>query len=524
MNVGAGAWTAAICGVVVVLVTACSPPAAGPPGPAPAPPPVPAPRLDRFYAQQLSWGPCAPFADTPEGRIAYADERFGCARLQVPLDYAAPDGPAAQVAVMRRRATGERIGSLVMNPGGPGASGLDLVPAMAARLADSSLSRRFDLVGFDPRGVGASLPKINCLDDADWPAERADTDVDPSPAGVAATEAENQELARRCAERSGGAAVLAHLGTREVVRDLDILRAVLGDGKLTYLGFSYGTRIGTAYAEAFPQRVRAMVLDGALDPAQSSVEQNVEQAVGFQRAFDAFAADCAPRRGCPLGNDPARATAAFQALVQPLVDRPAKAAERRTLSYPDAIAAVNQALYVQRYWPVLARGIAALATGDGTILLALADEYYQRAPNGHYGDLIEGFIAVSCVDEQRVTDRAVQAVLARRVNEAAPFRDSGRGAVGALEVCAFWPVPPTSQPHLPRVDGLPPTLVISTTGDPATPYEAGVKLAAALHGELVTVDGNQHTAALQGSSCVDDLVVDYLVDLRTPGAAPRCAL
>ncbi len=161
---------------------------------------------------------------------------------------------------------------------------------------------------------------------------------------------------------------------------------------------------------------------------------------------------------------------------------------------------MNQALYVQSYWPVLARGIAALATGDGTILLALADEYYQRAPNGHYGDLIEAFIAVSCVDEQRVTDRAVQAELARRVNEAAPFRDSGRGAVGALEVCAFWPVPPTSQPHLPRVDGLPPTLVISTTGDPATPYQAGVELAAALHGELVTVEGNQHTAPCRAAA------------------------
>ena len=259
-------------------------------------------------------------------------------------------------------------------------------------------------------------------------------------------------------------------------------------------------------------------------PDEGVVEQNVEQAAGFQRAFEAFAADCATLRGCPLGADPARATAAYQALVRPLIDAPARAAESRSLSFPDAIAGTNHALYQQSLWSALARGLAALATGDGTILLALADEYYQRAPNGRYGELIEAFTVISCVDDQRITDRAEQAELARRVNEAAPFRDTGRGPVDALEPCAFWPVPPTSQPHRLAVAGLPPAMVISTTGDPATPYQAGVELAAALHGELVTFEGNQHTVALQGNDCIDGLVVAYLIDARTPGDSPRCTL
>jgi pimeloyl-ACP methyl ester carboxylesterase len=510
----------AICCGVLVLVAACSAPIARPPEPSPGP----APRLDRFYTQQLAWGPCADYASDAEQRVAYDSRRFECARLTVPLDYAAPDGVTAQIGVLRQRADGDRIGSLVVNPGGPGASGMALVPALSGRLADGPLGRRFDLVGFDPRGVGASRPKINCLDDADWPAERADVDLDPGPAGVAATEAENRAYAQRCTERSGGPAVLAHVGTREVVRDLDVLRVALGEEKLSYLGYSYGTRIGSGYAEAFPQRVRALVLDGALDPDESTFDRNVAQAVGFQRAFDTFAADCVRKRGCPLGTDPTVATAAFQALTRPLVDAPARAAESRRLSYADAIIGVNQALYQSSFWPVLARGLSALASGDGTILLSLADLYYQRAPDGTYGDLIEAFLSISCVDDQRITDRAVQADLARRVLEAAPFRDAGRGAVGALDACAFWPTPPTWVSHLPHAAGLPPTLVVSTTGDPATPYRAGVDLARALGARLLTFEGDQHTIALQGNACVDDAVAVYLVELRTPDGEPRCSM
>ncbi|WP_232665446.1 alpha/beta hydrolase [Pseudonocardia sp. TRM90224] len=506
------------------IFAACAPAnqnAAVPSTAAPAPPDP----LQRFYTQQLSWGPCADYATSESDSARFADEKFDCARLEVPLDYAAPEGRTASIAVLRQKAAGppaQRIGSLLFNPGGPGGSGMGLVASLAGQLTQSPAGQRFDLIGFDPRGVGASTPAIDCLTDADWAVERADLDVDPSPAGVEQSEAENRQYAQWCTERSGGPEVLANAGTRDVVKDVDILRATLGDPKLNYVGFSYGTRIGSQYAEAFPQNVRALVLDGALDPTQTTIDRTVEQNAGFQLAFDAFAADCAKSPTCPLGTDPSKATAVFQALARPLIDKPIPVGNR-ILSFPDAITGTVQALYAKAYWPVLTRGIAGLATGDGRILLALGDQYYDRGQDGVYGNNNEAFISISCVDEERITDRAVQADLIRRANEAAPFRDDGRGAVGALDPCAFWPAPPSSKPHVPHVEGLPATLIVSTTGDPATPYQAGVDLAKGLKGSLLTFEGNQHTVALQGNRCIDAVVNAYLTDLKLPPDGTRCA-
>jgi pimeloyl-ACP methyl ester carboxylesterase len=513
------ALVAVLCSALVVLA-ACSQPAASPGDQEQAPP------LGRYYGQELAWGPCIDYARTASDRQSFGDPAFECARLEVPLDYAAPDGATAQLGILRKRATGaDRIGSLMFNPGGPGASGMSLVASMSGRLAESPVGQRFDLVGFDPRGVGASTPTIDCLNDAEWEVERADLDVDPSPAGVQQTEAENRQYAERCTQRSGGPQVLANVGTRDVVKDLDILRAALGDEKLNFLGYSYGTRIGSAYAEAFPQNVRALVLDGALDPTQSTADRTVAQSAGFQKAFDAYAADCARQPNCPLGTDPAQATTRYQALTRPLIDKPIPAeGGTRTLSYPDAVTGTTQALYLEDFWPVLSRGLSGLASGDGTFLLRLADVYNDRGPDGHYDNGIEAFISISCVDEERITDRAQQAELLRRATEAAPFRDDGRGIVPALDPCAFWPAPPTSKPHVPQVAGLPPTLTVSVTGDPATPYQAGVDLARALGGSLLTVEGEQHTAALRGNACVDGIVTSYLVDNRLPDAGARCTL
>jgi pimeloyl-ACP methyl ester carboxylesterase len=504
------------------VITACT---SATPGQA-APGGAPAPGLERFYTQALTWGPCEPFATDDMDRTAFADPKFDCARLEVPLDYTAPDGETAQIGVLRQKATGEKISSLLFNPGGPGGSGMSLVASLAGSeaLQTSPLPQRFDLIGFDPRGVGASTPTIDCLNDAEWAVERADLDVDPSPAGVAQTEAENREYAERCTDRSGGADVLANVGTRDAAKDIDILRAALGDEKLTYLGYSYGTRLGSVYAETFPQNVRALVLDGALDPTQSTVDRVVDQNAGFQQAFEAYAADCARRPACPIGTDPAQATAAFQALTRPLIDNPVPAGQGRMLSYPDAITGTIQALYLSDIWPFLTQSLTALAAGDGAMLIRLADFYYNRAPSGVYGNGLEAFVVISCVDEERITDRAQQAELIRRANEAAPFRDDGRGVVAALDPCAFWPVPPTSEPHIPQVEGLPRPLVISVTGDPATPYQAGVDLAEALDGALLTVEADQHTAALQGNACVDDIVNAYLIDLRLPEGESRCTL
>ncbi len=499
-------------GAVVLGVLAAAACSSAPAKGAHAPPaPVPA-GLERYYAQQLAWGPCAPFARGDDEKKAFADTGLDCARLQVPLDYAAPEGRTAQIAVLRHRTDRTRIGSIVLNPGGPGGAGL----GFAASLAGTFGGGPFDVVGFDPRGVGASTPTLDCLTPAEERAQRAEPD-DGSAENVAKSEAKTRDFIGKCEQRSGGRDVLANVGTRDVARDLDVLRAALGDRQLTYVGFSYGTRIGATYGEMFPGNVRAMVLDGAVDPTESAADALVAQSAGFQQAFVAYAADCAAHPGCPLGADPQLATATYQALTRPLLAAPRPTPDGRTLSYGDATTGTIAALYSPAAWPVLSKALSALRAGDGAPLLALADSYYDGADN-------DAHTAIDCVDEDRVTDRAAARATAVRAIAAAPFLDSGVAPVAALDTCGLWPVPPTSTPHLPHADGLPPTLVISTTGDPATPYTAGVRLAAALHGRLLTVEGTQHTAAGEGYPCVDGAVAGYLLDLQLPAEGTRCVI
>lgn len=474
------------------------------------------PGLEQFYDQNIEWESCVDYG--PDGpMLARSDAQ--CARVTVPLDHEAPDGRTIEIAVSRIAATGDRIGALLTNPGGPGASGL----ALPLAAEDTELAQRFDLVGFDPRGIGSSIPAVRCTTDDEADALRSMDDGDTSPAGIAATEERNREYARLCEERTG-TEMLARVGTDQVVRDMDVLRGVLGDERLTYLGFSYGTRLGTAYAEAFPDRVRAMVLDGALDPEQEPHEEVVLQAEGFQRAFDDFAQYCAGFDDCPLGTDPAAAVPRFRALVDPLRTAPAPTTDPRGLSLRDAITGVQQGLYLPALWGSLRSGLTTLAqNGTGDTLLLLADQYEGRYDDGSYSNLNDAFNAVRCVDDPPITDRALAGELDTRFRAVAPFLDDGRGNGSApLDVCAFWPVPPTGKPHTPDVAGIPPVMVVSTTNDPATPYRAGVELARQLDGVLVTFEGTQHTVVLDGEPCIDDVAIRYLVDLEVPAEDPHC--
>jgi pimeloyl-ACP methyl ester carboxylesterase len=479
------------------------------------------PGLERFYAQRLWWSDCEPFATGRDERSAFRIEGVECARVDVPLDYAKLDGEVASLGLLRRPASDEarRIGSLVVNPGGPGASGMVAAAALSRQVDESELGARFDLVGFDPRGIGASTPAVRCLTTEERDAERLDLDVDTSSEGVAQTERENADYAAKCKERVG-VDLLANVGTREVARDLDIIRSVLGDQKLTYLGYSYGTRIGATYAQSFPGNVRAMVLDGALDPSQSPVDEVVEQTGAFQSAFEAYARHCASDGDCPLGDDQAKAATEFRKLVGPLIERPIEVKGRK-LSYTDAITGVIAGLYDDQLWDLLDQGLDELATGEGAVLLYLADSYYGRS-GGEYSTLTDAFNAIHCVDEPPLTDRDLAREADRRSRASAPFLDDGQQPSGALGVCAFWPVPPTSTPATPTQTGLPPVLVISTTGDPATPYEAGIALAETLGGRLLTNEGTQHTAFLQGIECVDDAAIAYLADGSLPAEGTRC--
>ncbi|WP_438672261.1 alpha/beta hydrolase [Solihabitans fulvus] len=478
--------------------------------------------LEQFYGQPLSWGDCKPYATTGDSRTAFGRSGIECANLTVPLDYTKPTGRSIKLGLLRGKATdqGQRVGSLVINPGGPGGSGMTAAAGLISQTRGSELGRRFDLVGFDPRGVGASEPQLRCLSNAERDAQRLEDDTDTSPAGIAKVEKENKDYADKCAS-AVGADVLANVGTREVAKDMDVLRSALGDAKLSYLGYSYGTRIGTEYAEAFPGSVRALVLDGAVDPTQSAMDEVVSQAAGFQKAFDVFSAWCAQRKDCALGSYPAKATAAFRDLVLPLINRPVTVGDRK-LSYSDATTAAIQALYSDQLWEPLNTGLNELRNGKGGTLMALADNYFDRDNKGQYSTITDVFNAVHCLDDQRVTDKNALLETQRRYQQAAPFLDDGQPPGAALDSCAFWPVPPTEAPHTPNADGVPPVLVVSTTNDPATPYQAGVNLANALRGGLLTFEGTQHTAFLQGNKCVDDAGTKYLVSLQLPPAGTRC--
>jgi len=510
-----------IVGVALLAVTGCTTAddgePAGPVGPVPN-------GLREFYAQDLGWGDCTPYATTGNARQLFGDPDLECAMLEVPLSYAEPGGKTIRIGVLRSEAEGDRIGSLVLNPGGPGVSGMEAAANLRLSPAMSTLGERFDIVGFDPRGIGASRPVVECLTDAERDADRADdSEVYGSPRAVARQEAEARAFAHKCERRTRyGAAMLANLGTRDVARDMDVLRSALGDRKLTYLGYSYGTRIGYTYAEQFPGNVRAMLLDGALDPEQNAVDALVAQGKGFGDAFTEFTRWCAQRQDCALGNDPAKATERYQDLVRPLIERPVTVADGRELSFEDATTGTIQALYSQVLWEQLNTGLNELKRQRGETLMALADQYNERGPDGSYSATQDAFEAIRCVDDPRVTDRDRILTAQRRYERVAPFLDTGRPVSEARDACAFWPVPNSSEPHLPDVEGTPPALVISTTKDPATPYRAGVRLAKALDGRLLTYEGTQHTVFAQGNPCVDQAGIAYLIDGTLPRPGLRC--
>ena len=483
--------------------------------------PVPA-GLQSYYAQIVTWGDCAAFARTLANEKSYSAPGLQCARMQAPVDYTQPQGKQVSLSLLRRPASGTKTGSLVVNPGGPGGSGMDTAADLSYMVANGPLGQHFDLVGFDPRGVGASEPAVVCQTGPENDAQRKDVDVDTSPAGIAKTEQEEKDYVSKCAQRVSPD-VLEHVGTREVAQDMDVLRSVLGDEKLTYLGYSYGTRLGTAYAEAFPGNVRALVLDGAVDPTADPIQELIRQGQGFQGAFDAFAADCAKQPGCPLGADPKGAVLRYRVLVNPLITSPATTRDPRGLSYADAQTGVLQALYSPQLWSALRAGLTQLASGSGDTLLALADLYEGRNADGTYANTIDAFNAVRCVDAPPLTNRTANDQAAAQYRAVAPFLDDGHGTGAApLDACAFWPVPSTAAPHVVHAPGVPPTMVISTTGDPATPYAAGVDLAQQLGARLLTFKGNQHTVALQGEDCVDKAVTSYLVDLKLPAEGATC--
>jgi pimeloyl-ACP methyl ester carboxylesterase len=484
----------------------------------------PSAALDVFYEQELAWEDCAEYPTTAgeSGLLALAPEAE-CARMEVPLDYEDPEGEPASVAVMRVPARGESMGSLVYNPGGPGGSGVVGAALAFAGLSDSEITERFDLVGFDPRGVGATQPAVECYTDEE--ADRGVVALGSQGTTVRFTEEDTRAIMERCAEGSGGAEVLPRLGTRDTARDMDVLRAALGEDQLTYLGQSYGTRLGTVYAEQFPDRVRAMVLDGAMSPIEGSFERRVNAYAGFQAAFNEMATACAAEADCPLGDDPEQATERFQEIVRPLLDEPVPALESE-LDFDGAVGGVIAGLYSPTSWPRITEGIAEVEEGRGDALMQLIYDFGLRGPDGAWPNSLEANHAINCMDEERLTPEQ-GGELRTATYEQAPFMDPGVDVTeGARDGCEHWPAgPELGFPYAQDVEGLPDTLVVSITGDPTTPHAGAVELADTLGGTLLTVEGEGHGIVSLGTNvCVDEIAAAYLTGLEVPEEGTTCQL
>ncbi len=488
------------------------------------PPPV---TLAQYYAQRLDWRPC--------------DKYFECARLLVPFDYARPAWRRFSLPVIKLPAAdavpGGRIGALVINPGGPGGSGVDY--ALSARTGEftPAVLDRFDIVGFDPRGVGGSEPAVRCMSGPQLDKYFATDDTPATASQLAAVVSESELYASQCARNAAN--LLPYVGTVDAARDMDVLRAALGEPALTYLGKSYGTVLGASYAQQFPSRVRALVLDGAVNPALTGLQLDVAQAEGFESAFGQFTAWCVAQSGCPLGHAAAGASGAVSKVASLLA-----AANRHPLGNLLAdgqpangamlLTGIAAALYLRQEWPLLESALSgAFSSHDGTLLVELANSLMERNPNGTYSNLSDAETSVDCVDRPWPRALAAWRAAAAAAARSAPL--FGASLVWGSLPCAYWTVRPSvvqvraASPAVTRGTprgasrGSPPILVVGDLHDPATPYQWAVGLARDLaSGVLLGWNGEGHTSYMEGSQCVDGTVDAYLISLRTPRSGTVC--
>ncbi|NLT31236.1 MAG: alpha/beta hydrolase [Propionibacterium sp.] len=452
--------------------------------------------IEGYTGQQIDWQTCEDYS------------KFECATIAAPLDHEDPDRQALSLFLLKAEATEEpKLGTIFVNPGGPGAGGSEL----AARFDREGLEQ-YDIIGWDPRGTGQSTP-VQC-----WQGEEMDAFTEI--VGTPDDEEAFQELieaskgfGQSCLEKSGE--LLMHISTQDTARDLDMLREMVGDEKLNYLGYSYGTELGATYAEMFPEKAGRMVLDGAVNITD---DEDVVQAMGFDRAFTNFAEWCVARDDCgELGSTPEEVTETTHALLDDLAVNPVPMGER-TVTQSIALTGIVVTLYSESTWDYLRQALIYGKNGDVMMLQMLSDAYNMRHADGTYEPLIHAFPAINCLDEaDEGIDRAVQEW--RETSEKAPIFGP---YFGADTVCTTWPVPAVEPLEKITAEGADPILVIGVTGDPATPYEFAQSMADQLDsGVLLTLEGEGH-GAYGSYDCIDDVVVDFFVDGTVPEDGMTC--
>jgi pimeloyl-ACP methyl ester carboxylesterase len=463
--------------------------------------------LQPFYSQVLTWKSCA------SGKQ--------CATAKAPLDWKNPSSGEIELALIRQTAKGTKQGSLLVNPGGPGGSGYDFVRDSVDYATDSTLQQHFDVVGFDPRGVGHSTA-VKCYD-----AKQMDGylyDITPGTRGSDAWIAENTSVSKdfgsACATNTG--ALLEHVDTVSAARDLDLLRAVLGDKKLNYLGYSYGTYLGAVYADLYPGKTGRLVLDGALDPAASNFDVTKVQAQGFESALRAYLKDCLAQKGCPFSGSVDDAMKTISDLLASVERSPIRNSDGRELGANTLVTAIIYPLYDATAWSYLTDMFTSVMKGSASTAFTLADAYNNRQSDGTYGDnSTEAFMAINCLDYTYDADPATMRAQAAELSKDAPVIGPymSYGDIG----CANWPYTSTVERGPIAAKGSAPILVVGTTNDPATPYVWAKNLAGELeNGHLLTYKGEGHTAYNKSNSCVNGTVDDFLVKGTIPEAGKTC--
>ncbi|MGW1619096.1 alpha/beta hydrolase [Streptomyces sp. NPDC002172] len=477
-------------------------------------------------AQKLDWKNC-PAPDEAEGGGDAPSPLPGggtwqCATMKAPLDWSKPKGATIGLALIRARASGDaskRIGSLIFNFGGPGGSGVTTLPAFGTDYA--ALRTRYDLVSFDPRGVGRSDP-VECENDAQLD-NYFQQDATPD------TSAERTQLINRTKQfnaacEKNSRAILPHVRTTDAARDMDLMRQVLGDTKMHYFGISYGTELGGVYAHLFPKNVGRAVFDGVVDPTQDPEQSSLGQAKGFQLALDNFAADCTSKQTeCPIGDTPQDVKDRIAKLLADLDRKPIPGILPRELTQSAATNGIAQSLYSKDFWEYLTEGLEEAYDGDGKILMLLSDSMNGRSENGEYSNITAANIAINCADEkQRYTADYVQQKLPE-FRAASPL--FGDYLAWGMVSCTDWAVPGAADHPDVSAPGAAPILVVGNTGDPATPYEGAQKMVDALGkgvGVELTYRGQGHGAYDSKDKCVQGAVNGYLLEGTVPKAGAVC--